>query len=66
MEAEFADRLDAELKSLRTRIDEQKKLVDKADSKELEKESANLCELLARLERLEETRRKVEEQSHGG
>ena len=66
MAAEFADRLDAELESVRAQIDEQKKLVKMARDLELEKASADLRALLVRLEALEETRRKIEEQSHGG
>ena len=64
--AEFANRLDAELESIKARIEEQKRLVKKAGDIELEKASANLRELLVCFERLEETRRKIEEQSHGG
>jgi predicted nucleic acid-binding Zn-ribbon protein len=66
MAAEFANRLDAELESIKARIEEQKRLVKKAGDIELEKASANLRELLVCFERLEETRRKIEEQSHGG
>lgn len=65
MDTEFIDRLDAELQSVGARIDEQKKLIAKADNLDLEKASADLRALLVRLETLEETRRKIEEQSHG-
>ena len=65
MAAEFADRLAAELESVRAQIDEQKRLVKMAGDLELEKASADLRALLVRLETLEETRRKIEEQSHG-
>lgn len=66
MTNEFTDRLEAEVESVRAKIDEQKRLLKKTDSPELKKASADLRALCVRLETLENTRRMIEEQSHGG
>ncbi len=63
MDPEFIDRLDAELASLRTRIAAQKKRVRPGIE---DRASTELDDLRAQLERLQEMRRRIDEQSHGG
>lgn len=63
METEFTDRLEAELASLRTRIAAQKERVRPGID---DRASTELNDLLVQLERLQEMRRKIDEQSHGG
>ena len=61
---EFTDRLDAEIASVEARLDEQKKHLKKATNTQTA--STELRALVTRLEVLEETRRKIKEQQHGG
>jgi hypothetical protein len=66
MDREFTDRLDAELASVKARIEAQKRLLESTGDLQNETAAADLRALLDRLEVLEESRRKIEEQSHGG
>jgi predicted trehalose synthase len=66
MDREFTDRLDAELASVKARIEAQKRLLESTGDLQNETAAADLRALLDRLEALEESRRKIEEQSHGG
>ena len=59
MDAEFVDRLDAELLVLKARITEHENCVQTSEQRR------ELHELRARLETLQHTRRLIEEQSHG-
>lgn len=66
MDREFTDRLDAELVSVKARVDAQKQVLARAGNLEKEKASADLRALLDRLGTLEHFRRKIDEESHGG